>query len=354
MCAEGDLVLPPGFVAQGTSASFASFVGLPSAAGGPHHASSEHPTGSLESQEESGDFESEEYKPLRTEGFKPPSKEPSKESKRGETPNDRLFHAAREGSYKKLLLAISSGADVNKRNVRAQTSVMLVATSHGESKLEALRFLVDVGGCNLEAVDDMGWTALMHASRNNQKESVALLLERRATVKHKATDGKTAVMLAAMEGATGLVAELVAHHAAPDRRDESGMSALCYASETGRADLVAWLLQKHADPKKSTNDGSTTLHIAAHFGHVQIAKILLKGNASLNAKDVHHATPLILALKAHREDFGEWLMAQGVEVADKTKSGEDAVSIAQAFGMHGLVYKIVHQLREGPRNISLT
>merc|ERR1719443_350215 len=129
------------------------------------------------------------------------------------------MQSARSGDFKATVDAISDGADVHFKNLRGITALMLAASSDCRTTLDALKFLVD-SEAEMEAKDENGWTALLHACRNSRQDAVKFLVDSKASVKARATDGKTVLMLAAMEGADHLVYTLYKHGAEVVKKDE--------------------------------------------------------------------------------------------------------------------------------------
>jgi len=257
---------------------------------------------------------------------------------------DKLFQAAREGSFKKCVEAIGQGADVHAKTLRGQNALMLAASSNTKGTLDTMRFLMDTLS-DLEAKDDSGWTPLLHACRNNQSEASQLLLDRGSSIKARASDGKTAVMLAAMDGGEALVMDLVSKSAPLDKKDDRGWSVLFVACEDGRHELVKWLLKKQANAKEKSKEGLTTLMVAAESGNKRIGSQLLKKSANLNSRNSDGSTALILSIKSQKEDYASWLLDEDADVSLKNNAEEDALEVSEQMGMSQLKSKIEMKLR---------
>jgi len=257
---------------------------------------------------------------------------------------DKLFQAAREGSFKKCVEAIGQGADVHAKTLRGMNALMLSASSNTKGTLDTMRFLMDTLS-DLEAEDESGWTPLLHACRNNQPEASQLLLDRGASIKARATDGKTAVMLAAMDGGESLVMDLVGKSAPLDKKDDRGWSVLFVACEDGRHDLVKWLLKKQANAKEKSKEGMTTLMVAAESGNKRIGAQLLKRGANINSRNAEGSTALIISIKAQKEEYANWLLEEDADASLKNTADEDALEVADQMGMSILRGKIEMKLR---------
>jgi len=264
---------------------------------------------------------------------------------------DRLMEAVRQGNYKKTVAAVSEGADVHARTSRRQTPLMLAAGSSGVGAQETIQFLIDTMS-DVEARDDMGWTALLHACRNDRRGVAKTLLGNGASIKARANDGKTVAMLATMDGGDSLVKELVSDKASLDRKDESGWSVLFFACEFGRTDLVKWLLKnkdgsrQDIDVREKSTEGMTAFMVAARGGQKKISELLLHKKASMNGRCKQGMTALMLSLQAQREEFADWLLEKGAVVAIDNEEGENAVQIAESMGMNALVNKLGMKYRQ--------
>jgi len=257
---------------------------------------------------------------------------------------ERLVQASRAGKYKYTVESVAEGADIHGKTLRGQTPLMMCAGSHSKEALETMKFLVDALA-DVEAKDEMGWTPLLHACRNNQVEIVGYLLEMNASLKARSSDGKTAVMLAAMDSTDNLVINLVNKKAQIDKKDERGWSVLFFACEDGRHDLVKWLLKKQANARDKAKDQTTPLMVAAENGSKKIGMKLVKKLANINARNVQGNTALMLSLRAQKEEFAEWLLEEGADVTARNADDEDALEIADLLGMHSIKNKLEMKAR---------
>lgn len=255
------------------------------------------------------------------------------------TPNDKLMAAAREGNYRKLLVAVSEGADVRCTTLRKQTPLMLLSAVDKAGALESMAFLLDVVLAEIEAKDDLGWTPLMHACRNGSKDTVALLLDRKASVKVRALDGRTAPMLSTMEGCTNITCELIKQQAPIDKRDAQGWTVLCFACQIGLFDLVRHLLHKRANAKDKARDGTSTVMITAESGNTKIGALLLESGASLNVMNATGHTALLMAIRAHKELYADWLLDEDVDPTTKGLA-EDPLEVAGKEGLLALKFRM--------------
>lgn len=96
-------------------------------------------------------------------------------------------------SFDRINIPAPCKADWDSMNLSAMTrpeAMRLLAAEYGTP--EMVKVLIDEGA-NVDAVDDSGWTALMHA---NEAENVRVLLNAGANMAIKNNDGETALAMA--------------------------------------------------------------------------------------------------------------------------------------------------------------
>ncbi|HWF10955.1 MAG TPA: ankyrin repeat domain-containing protein [Bryobacteraceae bacterium] len=135
-----------------------------------------------------------------------------------------------------------------------------------------------------------GTTALHWAVRDDNAETVELLIRAGASVKAANRFGQTPIALAAMNGNAAIIGQLLA--AGEDANkvvSESGDTVLMVAARTGKPDAVAVLLDRGADVNKTNATGQTALMWAASEKNAGAVEVLIRHKADLNAKT--HAAP---------------------------------------------------------------
>ena len=102
--------------------------------------------------------------------------------------NEALLLVARGEDASTLKVLLKLGAKANAKE--GDTTALMLAAEH--STPEGIKALIDAGA-EVDAVDDSGWTALMHA---NEAENVRVLLNAGANMAIKNNNGDTALALA--------------------------------------------------------------------------------------------------------------------------------------------------------------
>ena len=150
----------------------------------------------------------------------------------------RLMHWAEEGDVARVRATLDRGADVDARDLFANT-------------------------------------ALYCASRGGHLAVVRELLDRGADVAARDAEGSTVLSAAAVSDCAALVRELVARGVGVDVRDDAGRTPLFEASTAGASATVAELLHLGADVNAQNNTGGSPLIAAALCGHVDVVRVLL-------------------------------------------------------------------------------
>ncbi|CAE7438138.1 unnamed protein product [Symbiodinium natans] len=239
----------------------------------------------------------------------------------------RFLEAARSGNFRGVVEALSEGADLHCRTVRGQNALMLAAACRGGSPLQIMSFLVECR-VDVEVADSHGWTALLHACRNDMKEAAELLLESQANVNAKSADGQNAAMLAAVESGDDLVKRLVGRRVGLERSDRRGYTLLFYAVESGRDDLTKWLLKTRSNPNARAKDKSTCTMLASEKGLLNILKALMAKNADVNAQDLMGNSALLVSVMAARDNVARYLLNNSADCNVTNKDGTTALQVA--------------------------
>lgn len=134
--------------------------------------------------------------------------------------------------------------------------------------------LLDIGfDPNIQ--DSRGWSPLMLASAEGQKDIVKLLLEHGSNPNLTNYLGRSALMFASKYGYTEIVETLLKHGALPNQSPEFKHNPpLLAAAEAGHLETVKLLVEYGADICQKGINESTALDISMSSGHGEVAKYL--------------------------------------------------------------------------------
>ena len=131
---------------------------------------------------------------------------------------------------------------------------------HKAARVGDLALLKEI--CNKIGINDKdqhGWTALMHAAKNNHFDCVKFLVNEGALVNEKNNYGHTSLMRAARNGHLDCVKFLVKEgRVQVNDKDNDGWTALIWATVCSRLKCIQYLVKEGgADMYIKTNDGKT-------------------------------------------------------------------------------------------------
>lgn len=140
---------------------------------------------------------------------------------------------------------------------------------------------------------------LIEAAKDNDYDSVVLLLDLGISPDVKDAGGQTSLIWAANKGYNRVAEALVQRGADVNAANLNGTTALLWAGAGGNQEMVELLLTKGADIEKAeSSSGLTPLMAAAAQGHFGIVKTLLERKADPSTKDGRGNTAFTYA-KAH-------------------------------------------------------
>ena len=161
---------------------------------------------------------------------------------------------------------MDAGASVNAADDNGKTALMHAADGYGENTAAAIPLLLRAGA-NIRAADTSGRTALTHAAGSESADAIALLLEHEENI------------------ATAC--------------DAQGRSPLKIALRHDRSNILKVFLDKGLDANTRDASGTPLLAIAAREGAVDCLRLLLAHGAQLDATDAHGRAAL-----EHAEEYG--------------------------------------------------
>jgi len=192
---------------------------------------------------------------------------------------------------------IDSGAEVNRRGYMHSTplvSWLATKSTAVDNYLDVAKILMDKGA-DVNAKDDNGKTALMHAVHYDL-EVVRLLVDKGADVNARDNDGRTVLISASSH--LDVVKYLVERGAEINARDDKwGTTPLLFAIQNGRQEtpaLVKFLVEQGADVNAKNKDGLTPLMMAGRDDRIPLESItfLVEHGADVNAKDKQGETAI--------------------------------------------------------------
>mmetsp|Transcript_21341 Transcript_21341/g.59261 ORF Transcript_21341/g.59261 Transcript_21341/m.59261 type:complete len:478 (+) Transcript_21341:369-1802(+) len=234
---------------------------------------------------------------------------------KGET---ALMAAAKYGHLEAVQLLLDSGASWDSRAPKENHITALhLAASKGH--LPVVMELLDRGAL-LEDPDNVGMRPLMHAAAHGHSVCVSELLQRSPPADLEAHDerGRTAALHAASQGFVEVLQVLEAAGANLRARSLAGSTGLLLACRHGHVEVMEWWLSS-ADRESDIHEprfssGETPLHAAVRSGSLELARRLLDRGAFLEQQDSRGWTPLSTCAAAGSLPMLQLLLQHGASV----------------------------------------
>jgi ankyrin repeat protein len=236
--------------------------------------------------------------------------------------NERLRQASLIACVEEINVLLGKGADVNAKNERGQTALILASLQGAvseagyrrETSPQGVKCRVDTvsllleKGANVNAKDQNGWTALMQATFSRRVKVAELLMSKGADVHAKDEGGETVLMKGAStpDPSLELMQTLLDKGIDINAKNKQGRTALFIAIERSKVEVVQWLLTKGANLNTKDNYGDTpfmkAINVATFarnqkekLAGINFVKSLLASKPDLNAKNNQGESVLTLA-----------------------------------------------------------
>ena len=187
----------------------------------------------------------------------------------------QLLSAASAGDADAVAAALRSGADIEARDERRRTALLIAAT---EDHVDVARLLVDLGA-NPDALDDRHDTPWLVTGVTGSVAMLETLLPANPDLTIRNRYGGISVIPASERGHVDYVRRVVQTDIDVNHVNDLGWTALLEAVILGDGSepyqqIVRILLDAGADPSIADNDGVTALQHAEQKGQDAVARIL--------------------------------------------------------------------------------
>ncbi|HYY59691.1 MAG TPA: ankyrin repeat domain-containing protein [Pyrinomonadaceae bacterium] len=182
-----------------------------------------------------------------------------------------LVIAASENDLPRVKELIAAGADVNRRDKNLDATALDEAAIYGNR--EMVRALLDAGA-EINARNSRRQTALMMLDDDATDNLVWDLVSAGAKINLRDEDGDTALILAAGLSNTEALRALLNAGAKINARNKSGETALMKAAGAGNKESVKLLIEFGANLNVRNNDGETALKLAEDNEHQDVVELL--------------------------------------------------------------------------------
>ncbi|KAF6040293.1 TNKS2 [Bugula neritina] len=243
---------------------------------------------------------------------------------------------------------------INEKNKEFLTALHLATDKCSYDLMELLL----EKGAKVNALDNLGQTALHRAAQQGNVQACKLLMTYNIDISIVSLQGYTAAQLAtepvqeflregpltggtdvdnqlleaAKTGDLDLVKKLVAlHTAAVNCRDLDGRHStpLHFAAGYNRLTVVKHLLENGADVHAKDKGGLVPLHNACSYGHYEVTELLLEHGACVNVADLWKFTPLHEAAAKGKYEICKLLLKHGADPQRRNRDGHDPLDLVK-------------------------
>ncbi|CAH8638724.1 unnamed protein product [Schistosoma rodhaini] len=199
-----------------------------------------------------------------------------------------------------------------------------------------LRELLEKEQASIEALDELGFTALIYCAQRNLPDVMSILLEANANTDTESSTGKTAIMFAAFKGNIECIELLLEYGADVNHSDKNGLTALHMAVDGEQPRAIRLLVKSSSNLEaKDNNLGWTPLLRCAALknnGNVDVARELIKLNANIDAQDRDGKTALHNCILLGHIDLCRFLLENNANKNLKTNNGHNALVLSESVG----------------------
>jgi ankyrin repeat protein len=176
-------------------------------------------------------------------------------------------------------------------------------------------------------------TRLPDAARVQDTKTVLDLLDQKADVNARSSDGSTALLWLSHWNDSEAAELLLRAGADANAVNDFGTSPLSEACLNGSTDMVRLLLRNRANPNLPIGSGETPLMICARTGSADALRLLVESGAAVDAKEPsQNQTALMWAAAEKHPSAVKALIDAHVDTKARTKQGFAAIHFAARVG----------------------
>jgi len=213
-------------------------------------------------------------------------------------------------------------AELDRLHIEPTTANFVRAAEAGD---HALCLLFVSSGFNVDSRDSRHWTPLMVASFNGREALALQLIEHGADIHAQDNRGYTPMHWAAFNGFTRVIEVLVRKRGNVDARSVAGITPLLQAAARGHLETCTELLNAGANPNLAAGDGATPLLKAVANAHLSVINLLLSVGARLDAS-LENGKSLREIAMSSRDSGVRQRIANAIQNSPAEKSARDRTS----------------------------
>lgn len=187
--------------------------------------------------------------------------------------------------------------------------------------------------CAAAAAAGTGDSPLAEAARNQDAGGLRALLDQKADVNGRLSDGSTALLWAAHWNDAATADVLLRAGADANAANDFQMTPLSQACTNASVEMVRLLLKSGAHPNTPIATGETPLMTCARTGSAEAVRLLIEYGAQVDAREPsQNQTALMWAIAERHPEVTKVLIEAGANLRAATKQGFTPIHFAARVG----------------------
>ena len=248
---------------------------------------------------------------------------------------DEITQKIREDDLEDAITKIRN--EMPDANIPSSKGTPLIVLAAEKDYTDIVGELIQKGADPDKADLNTSETALIKAVRNQNFDTISILLNAGANLNLGTNQGLTPLSLAIDLHNEALATHLLSSGATNGISKENLFSYIFKKNPIG----VSLMLAGGVSPSVTDKDNNTPLIISAANGDLESTKLLISYRANVNAKNKDGMTPLLYAVKGKYWDVAEYLINSGARINSTNVYGQNALFWAAYHGNADLVHDLL-------------
>ena len=242
-----------------------------------------------------------------------------------------LIEALLSGNTQNLLLLLNKNADINGKNLKGETALM-IAFKTGNTKNAMI--LID-RGADILGIDNKGEDIIDIIIKNGLSSALEALIDRGINIIEFHINKEPRLITAAKYSNKEIMQKLLDFGVDIDETFE-GETAVMFALKTGNIENLLFLIDRGADIKLENNKAEDLIDIVIKQDSIEALEILAHKGIDVTQVPANKEPRLMISVESKQGKSLQKLLEFGVDI-DETFEGETALMKAVRYNRPGLV-----------------